>query len=1501
MAEINGTAGDDVLTGTDGDDLVNGGAGNDVIDGVSGTDTLNGGDGDDLFRFNAVRLSTLTPPIGLIDGGAGHDTVDLRTVSPAQLGMIRLANDSFASAVWFGSQRFEIRGVERILFGDTDDSIGHTSNYTGPLELHGGGGADRFTVNALDIGASIAAYGEAGDDEFFVSGSFGGSVRMGVVNGGSGIDLLKLNIGFTIDLRAGTATAGSASFSVASFERVQAAAVSGHVTTVSGSDTAEVLEINPLFNDGSVGVVFDGRGGNDTLSGSAGADTLIGEAGDDAITGGGGGDQLFGDLNGSSTTGGGADVIDGGEGADIIVGGLGADVLWGGVGNDTIYNGVAYRGVAAVGDTASATGISFNTAIDGGNDVIHGGDGIDTAYLIFDRAAGVGLDASDPTREAAILSGGVRIGGVTGIEQINFYGGAAADQVTGGIGADALAGAGGDDTLRGAGGDDTLRGGDGDDLLDGGDGVDVANYVDAPNGVTVDLRLQGQAQYTGHGADTLRSIEGLFGSRFTDRLVGDGGANTLRDFNLGDDVLMGGGGGDAITVSRTQGASAVSLWGEDGDDQLVFTTTPGRYVDTVTLDGGAGNDLIRSEGGAVVTVSAGTGDDAVVIQTLGGTHLLTLGDGRDTLTLLSTAGSLRPTGAITVRDFATGATGDRLDLSAWLSGGALVGYRAGTNPFTDNYLQLVQSGTSTLLQVARNGDAVGWQTLITFENTGLRAFEAANLSGFAPRLVLNGTSGADMLTGGGGDDVLWGYDGADTLHGLAGRDFLDGGRGADQMIGGADDDFYLVDDANDIVVDGAGEGARDFVQASASYVLAAGVEVEVMAAPTTDAVNLTGNEFNQFMSGGNGVNILSGMGGDDSIHAGAGNDILRGGDGSDVLDGNAGADRMEGGSGNDLFYVDNAGDVVIEARSEGVDTVQAMVSVALSADVEQLFLTGSAGLTGRGNALANFISGTDGGDLLYGQAGDDEIDGRGGDDRLFGNEGADRLYGGGGGDLLDGGSSDDQLAGGEGEDTLNGDEGADRMSGGGGDDRYVVENAGDRVTEFANEGTDTVETSVGFTLGDDVENLFALSGDKWFDGERDGDIALTGNMLANRINGNTGWNVIAGGAGDDVISGGGGRDRIDGGAGVDTLVLDRPLSRYAAVVSGDVRFLVGAGVTYRITAVEQVRVGDGLARSWAEASEIAAFDGLRYVASQADLRAAYGADGAAGVAHFVATGFEEGRNPLAFDPFAYLASYSDLRGAFGGNAQAASRHYIQAGAIEGRSASFDALNYIASYADLRAAFGADASAGARHFVEYGAAEGRGLRFDAYGYLASNPDMMDDIGPNLAAAAVHYITRGVDQGLRTDAFEAFRYLAGYQDLYAAFGLDTVAATRHFVDAGHSEQRRPLFDSLSYIASYADLIGAFGAEGEAGARHYLVAGRGEGRAVTFDPIAYASVNRDVLDALGLDPAALARHYIEWGYGEGRSTGAPRSAFGGEMPADAATAAGIGWGDAGWFVLI
>jgi Ca2+-binding RTX toxin-like protein len=148
------------------------------------------------------------------------------------------------------------------------------------------------------------------------------------------------------------------------------------------------------------------------------------------------------------------------------------------------------------------------------------------------------------------------------------------------------------------------------------------------------------------------------------------------------------------------------------------------------------------------------------------------------------------------------------------------------------------------------------------------------------------------------------------------------------------------------------------------------------------------------------------------------------------------------------------------------------------------------------------------------------------DDTIVGNATANWLSGLAGNDSLRGEAGIDTLDGGNGNDTLDGGTGADTMSGGLGNDTYIVDSTGDRVSENAVEGTDLVQSSSIYTLGNNVENL-TLTGTTAING--------TGNGLNNSLTGNSANNLLSGAAGDDTLNGDSGLDTLIGGTGADSL------------------------------------------------------------------------------------------------------------------------------------------------------------------------------------------------------------------------------------------------------------------------------------------------------------------------------------------------------------------------------
>ena len=147
-----------------------------------------------------------------------------------------------------------------------------------------------------------------------------------------------------------------------------------------------------------------------------------------------------------------------------------------------------------------------------------------------------------------------------------------------------------------------------------------------------------------------------------------------------------------------------------------------------------------------------------------------------------------------------------------------------------------------------------------------------------------------------------------------------------------------------------------------------------------------------------GADTLYGGGDGDTLKGLGGADKLFGLGGADTLVGGAGADTMTGGAGSDIYWVDDAGDKVVEAASGGTDTVRAAVSFRLAANVENLILTGTDKINGTGNTAANAITGNSANNVLSGLAGKDTLVGGAGNDTLKGGFGADILTGGSGKD-----------------------------------------------------------------------------------------------------------------------------------------------------------------------------------------------------------------------------------------------------------------------------------------------------------------------------------------------------------------------------------------------------------------------------------------------------------------------------------------------------------------------
>ncbi|MFD1975672.1 calcium-binding protein [Mesorhizobium kowhaii] len=357
---------------------------------------------------------------------------------------------------------------------------------------------------------------------------------------------------------------------------------------------------------------------------------------------------------------------------------------------------------------------------------------------------------------------------------------------------------------------------------------------------------------------------------------------------------------------------------------------------------------------------------------------------------------------------------------------------------------------------------------------------------------------------------------ANIINGNSGNNIIDGLLGADTMSGAQGNDTYYVDNAGDHVIEANGSGT-DNVQAYVSFSLS-GQELENLALRSAASINGTGNSIANIITGNSGNNIINGL---------------------------LGADTMSGSTGSDTYYVDNAGDHVIEANGGGTDNVQAYVSFSLSGqELENLALRGGASIDGTGNSIANIITGNSGNNIINGLLGADTMSGSTGSDTYYVDNAGDHVIeaNGGGTDNVQayvsfklsgqelenlalrsaasingtGNSIANIITGNTGNNIIDGLLGADTMSGAQGNDTYYVDNAGDHVIELNGQGTDNVQAYVSFNLsGQELENLALRSA---------ASINGTGNSIANVITGNSGNNIINGLLGNDTLSGSTGND-----------------------------------------------------------------------------------------------------------------------------------------------------------------------------------------------------------------------------------------------------------------------------------------------------------------------------------------------------------------------------------------
>lgn len=1039
--------------------VLTGNAGNNILDGRGGSDTLIGGAGDDTYVVSAGVTIVENP-------NAGVDEVRVAGLVSYALA----ANVENLRADGTGSQ-FD---PQINLTGNALDNtiISNASAH----RLDGGAGAD-------------VLIGNGGDDVYVVDNA--GDV---VVEAGSDTDRVESSISYILPdlveelVLTGTgATSGTGN-------------ALNNQLIASGNPAANVLAGgagDDVYVIGGDDVVLENAGeGTDTVDIAFGtpidpydvanyanvenlrvrdavnAARLIGDDADNVLTGNTWGNLLSGGAGNDTLVGGGTSLGIGDN--DTLVGGAGNDLLMGGIHGDN-YSFARGDGQDIIFDDDQRT--------QGLSDVISFSDvTITPDDLVFTQVAGdLIVTLVDGPESITIRDHFAPFGEWnSAIESISFADGTFwsrtafasrlasptnaatqdADTIIGTDSADTWDVLDGDDTVSGGVGDDTVHGGAGNDNLFGNVGDD-ALYGEEGNDV-----LYGQAGndsiVAGAGADNVLAGEG-------DDFVDAGDEDDMVDGGTGIDTLLGGSGNDFLsgfdgsdTLSGDEGHDTMD--GGAGDDELSGgegdDTLEGRLGND-TLYGGNGNDTLLGEEGDDVLVG-GAGNDR--LEGYSGNDIYRFG---------------RDVGNATIYEWYDNGPADidTIEFAADIAPGDVDVSRAGAD------LVLTISSASRQISVVNFLDSSAPAGLEYVHFTDGTTWDADMLRETASTIM--GTSGADTLTGSAFDDRIFGLDGADILNGSGGHDLLDGGAGADQMTGGVGNDTFVVDDVNDTVAESS-NGGVDLIRSYITRSLATTTQVENLTLLGTTAIDATGNALANILTGNSGANVLNG---------GSGNDT------------------MVGGAGNDTYVVAQAGDIVTENPDEGMDLVQASITCTLGADVENLTLTGSSGLSGTGNAL---------------------------DNALTGNSGGNTLTSGGGNDTLNGGSA-----------------GTDSLVGGTGNDTYVVaRTTGISITENAGEGTDTVQASVTYTLGNNVENL-TLTGSSAING--------TGNTLDNVLTGNGGNNTLTGGGANDTLdAGSAGTDSLVGGTGNDTYIVGRTTGITVTESASEGTDAVQASVTYTL-------------------------------------------------------------------------------------------------------------------------------------------------------------------------------------------------------------------------------------------------------------------------------------------------------------------------------------------------
>ena len=823
----------------------------------------------------------------------------------------------------------------------------------------------------------------------------------------------------------------------------------GHHALIDGGDGKDAIESwgdSVTIDGGDDKDYIKNYGLNISINGGAGNDVIYNYYGQSVTINAGDGDDVIDNNHGANVT------IDGGAGNDFIDN---SSLSWnvkidGGDGNDSIHN---YGS-----DSVTIDGGDGNDSIencDGDSVTIDGGKGDDTINLLY---------------------------GTTNL--IQYASGDGNDIIQGFKLADTLSISGGSYSSAKSGNDVILTVGDGKISLTGAASLSMLNIIGTYEDDTT------------HGGDTTPAALSIantvnntliIGSEFADTIKNSGSTVTI-DAGTGNDSIAnvgglnisinGGAGNDSII--NVYFGSNITIDGGDGNDTVSNTCA------FVTINGGAGNNSIYNQS-ANVKINGGANDDFII--TFNGGDTISGNTGDDQISLSSYAKNV----------FIEYALGDGNDSirgfnatdSLEISGGSYSSAKRGNDVILtvgDGKISLVGAASLSTLNIIGTytsdttpPDTTPADTTLTVTNadkspvTLESSIEVVDASTRTKAVKIFGNALDNTITGGKGNDTFSGGDGADTFIMSGGKDVIIDYSSEDVIqvtknvsaTFKGNDVIFTVDKNNSLTVKDGAKGQTitlvdeqgETISANTYYadrmvdddsvILGANFKGKtfkpednirkVDGSALKGKLNLTGNDFDDTLIGGNGADTLNGGAGNDELTGGGGKNIFVYTGGADTItDYKSGKDKISIASGLSIqgvekvedggFMVEFGEDTSLQIDNITRTTKVSLVTTTTVKDKSKAVIATVYFDEGRIFDKPTDIASTKvtvmGGEADFSDDGNykklktitaaENLDGL----EIYGNKNANSIVGSAGDDSLWGGDGNDTLCGGDGEDTF---------------------------------------------------------------------------------------------------------------------------------------------------------------------------------------------------------------------------------------------------------------------------------------------------------------------------------------------------------------------------------------------------------------------------------------------------------------------------------------------------